>query len=68
MVHQEIIHKNTPSPVWSHNLVKLCRSRTIKDALWQSLESSETESDNQPAEKANVIRAYEEFAFGEAWT
>ncbi|MEM6598064.1 MAG: hypothetical protein AAF635_07835 [Cyanobacteria bacterium P01_C01_bin.69] len=63
MVHQEIIHKNTPSPVWSHNLVKLCRSRTIKDALWQSLESSETESDNQPAEKANVIRAYEEFAF-----
>ncbi|MEO1388667.1 MAG: hypothetical protein AAFV85_15065, partial [Cyanobacteria bacterium J06634_6] len=66
VVHQEIIHKNTPSPVWSHSLVKLCRRETINDALWQSLEpvvADTKREEPQTAEKTNIIRSYEEFAF-----
>lgn len=33
VIHQEVIANNIASPVWSHNLVKLCSSKSLKEAL-----------------------------------
>ncbi|HEY9738835.1 MAG TPA: hypothetical protein V6D06_21220, partial [Trichocoleus sp.] len=46
---QEIIRDNVPSPVWAHNLVKLCHKATVAETLRQC--------------DRNTLRSYEEFAF-----
>ncbi|MEO1350316.1 MAG: hypothetical protein AAFW84_16180 [Cyanobacteria bacterium J06635_15] len=65
LINQEIIHSNIPSPVWSHSLVKLCRNKTIEEALRtsrHSLEEADTD-EGQDTLQRQGIRPYEEFAF-----
>lgn len=48
---QEIIRDNVPSPVWAHNLVKLCRKETVG----QTVEACDRDH----------LRSYEEFSFAD---